>query len=85
RKLGKHDWWKEGAEYLLGVQNADGSWPGSEQGGVRQGDTTSPMVNTCFAILFLKKATMPLVKLPEQIYSGEGLVGGGKKGGDEKK
>jgi hypothetical protein len=80
--MGKHDWWKEGAEYLLGAQTADGSWPGSEQGGRQGGDVTSPLVNTCFAILFLKKATMPLVKLPEQIYSGEGL-GIGKKGGEK--
>ena len=74
RKFGEHDWYKEGAEFLLANQKGDGSWPGTDSPNApRQGDMTSSLVNTCFAILFLKKATAPLVKIPEQIYSGEGL------------
>jgi hypothetical protein len=47
-KLGKTDWYYEGAKYLLDNQDADGGW--------------SSLQDTCFAILFLKKATRSLVE-----------------------
>ncbi len=47
--FGKHDWYKDGANHLLDSQKSDGSW-----GNVR---------STCFAILFLKRATPPLKKV----------------------
>ncbi len=46
--IGKHDWYLEGAKLLLDAQDGNGSW---------QNQTW----DTCFAILFLKKATRPLV------------------------
>jgi hypothetical protein len=49
--IGNHDWYVEGAKVLLDKQEADGSWKGSSQA----------TWDTCFAILFLKKATRPLV------------------------
>ncbi|HZE98745.1 MAG TPA: hypothetical protein VE981_17160 [Planctomycetota bacterium] len=52
-KIGDHDWYVEGAKYLLSTQAADGSWT------VSGGEHTT--WDTCFAILFLKKATKPLV------------------------
>ena len=52
-KIGDHDWYFEGAKHLLSTQAADGSWTVS--GGEH------PTWDTCFAILFLKKATKPLV------------------------
>ncbi|HLY09035.1 MAG TPA: hypothetical protein VKW04_07000 [Planctomycetota bacterium] len=52
-KIGDHDWYLEGAKQLLGTQGDDGSWKVS--GGEH------PTWDTCFAILFLKKATKPLV------------------------
>jgi hypothetical protein len=51
-QLGSHRWYDEGVEYLLGAQQADGSW----------GD----ILNTGYAILFLKQATRQLVT-----YSGD--------------
>ncbi len=50
-KFGDHDWYAEGAKHLLAIQQADGSWKGDS-------DT---VWNTCFAILFLKRATKALV------------------------
>ncbi len=47
--LGKREWYPEGAEFLLGAQKADGSWGGG-------------IIDTCFAILFLRRATRPLVE-----------------------
>ena len=51
--LGDHEWYPEGARYLLAKQNADGSWK-SETG---DGD----YLDTCYAILFLRRATLPPV------------------------
>lgn len=56
REFGKHDWYDEGAEYLLAQQTGDGSWPESGH--------MSVFVDTCFAILFLCKATTPIVVMP---------------------
>jgi len=46
--FGRHAWYPEGAAVLLREQGADGSWGG--------------VVDTCFAILFLRRATRPLVE-----------------------
>lgn len=43
--IDEHDWYFDGAMLLLSQQNPDGSW----------GD----LADTCFALLFLKKATLP--------------------------
>ena len=45
--MGAHKWYPEGAKVLIGNQKADGSWGAGT-------------VETCFAILFLKRATRPL-------------------------
>lgn len=47
-KFGRFDWYAEGAKYLLDNQNADGSWE-------------KRTVDTCFAVLFLRRSTRPLV------------------------
>ena len=44
--LGEHDWYQEGARYLVARQDEEGSW----QGG-------TDLSETCFALLFLKRAT----------------------------
>jgi len=51
--FGAHDWYQEGAKLLLEQQQADGSWPADEQNSIVQ--------DTCFAILFLRRATQPIV------------------------
>ncbi|HLF95250.1 MAG TPA: hypothetical protein VJB14_17420 [Planctomycetota bacterium] len=45
--IGTHEWYPEGAKVLCDIQKANGSWGGGT-------------VDTCFAILFLKRATRPL-------------------------
>jgi len=47
-KIGRFDWYREGASYLIINQFDDGSW-------------NKKPVDTCFAILFLRKSTRPLV------------------------
>ncbi|MHC5039189.1 MAG: hypothetical protein ACYTHM_17925 [Planctomycetota bacterium] len=51
RSIGKHDWYREGAEFLLGAQSGDGHWNCPISFG--------PINNTCFALLFLTRATVP--------------------------
>ncbi|MBI4879663.1 MAG: terpene cyclase/mutase family protein [Planctomycetes bacterium] len=48
-RIGEHDWYREGARFLVDTQNGDGSWsaPGWGEG----------QPNTCFALLFLSRAT----------------------------
>jgi len=52
--IGDHPWYPEGAEFLLKIQKPDGSWEGLKP-------EKKPTWDTCFAILFLKRATRPLV------------------------
>jgi hypothetical protein len=52
--LGAHPWYIEGAKVLVEAQAQDGSWQ-------HGGEWNKPVWNTCFAILFLKRATRPLV------------------------
>ena len=53
--IGNKDWYLEGARVILAAQKPDGSW--AESGPA----TMRPAWDTCFAILFLKRATRPLV------------------------
>ncbi len=53
-KIGDHDWYREGATFLLEKQRPDGSWR-------LLSNDTSPPCDTAFAILFLKRATRPMV------------------------
>jgi len=50
--FGKYDWYEIGARWLLANQNPDGSWKG------KHGNDT--YADTCFAILFLRRATKPV-------------------------
>jgi hypothetical protein len=52
KRLGGRDWYFEGAVRLVRMQKQDGSW--MEEGG-------DSLTATCFALLFLKRATKPLV------------------------
>ncbi|MCE9596149.1 MAG: hypothetical protein K8S98_18320 [Planctomycetes bacterium] len=51
-RLGSHAWYVEGARFLLAKQNADGDWSTPYGGMVRSGET-----DTCYALLFLRRAT----------------------------
>ncbi len=45
KKIGTHDWYREGAEYIMALQEKTGLWTGSEG-----------VADHCFALLFLKRA-----------------------------
>ncbi len=58
-ELGGRNWYAEGANVLLDAQRPDGSWRGTD------GNGAQPTWDTCFAILFLKRATRPLDVMSE--------------------
>ena len=47
-QVGAHDWYWDGAQHLLGIQGKDGQWS------TAYGESEP---NTCFALLFLERAT----------------------------
>ncbi len=55
RKIEGRDWYPWGAELLLDHQNADGSW---NSGGYFAPPNFVPTTDTCFALLFLKRANL---------------------------
>ncbi|MHC5021860.1 MAG: LamG-like jellyroll fold domain-containing protein [Planctomycetota bacterium] len=48
--LGVHDWYRQGAEQLLDSQQSKGLWDSHGEG---------PIESTCYAVLFLTRATRP--------------------------
>ncbi|MCK6447464.1 MAG: hypothetical protein L6Q99_13825 [Planctomycetes bacterium] len=50
--LGPHEWYLEGARFLLSKQGGDGAWASNAGGPVRANET-----DTCYALLFLERAT----------------------------
>jgi hypothetical protein len=55
-KLGDHDWYREGAEYLVADQRADGGWGRNVE-------------EQCFAMLFLRRATVTSYEDLSAIYA----------------
>jgi hypothetical protein len=49
-RIGTHPWYSTGAKFILDAQQPDGSWKAGEEA----------TWDTCFAILFLKRATRPV-------------------------
>jgi hypothetical protein len=76
QKIGDHNWHYEIGNIILPEQMADGSWKGATAaptpGGPRPAQH-GPLWNTCFAILFLKKATTPIIN-EDVIYTGNGIL-----------
>ena len=53
-KIGKHWWYKEGAELLVEQQKNDGHWDTKKE------IAPSDIIDTCLALLFLKRGTVPI-------------------------
>ncbi len=54
-KVGGHWWYSEGCEYLFGAQQKDGSWIGLSPD--NKESVGGAIADTCFAILFMRRAT----------------------------
>jgi len=66
QRIGNHDWYAEGAAYLIAEQSDNGSWAAGQSGLVP---------STAFGVLFLVRATGKVMGLPEV---GGGLLAGGR-------
>lgn len=55
-RFGEHDWYALGARVLVDRQQSDGSWSSE------MFYEPKPTISTCFAILFLKRATEPVIE-----------------------
>ena len=61
RTIGGQDWYAWGVSVLLAHQAGDGSWK----------DAFPGPIDTCFALLFLKRGSVPIVPpIPKRIASG---------------
>jgi hypothetical protein len=58
RTIGGMDWYRLGASYLLRVQRPNGSWFVTNSNGSPASGSYSPTVDTCLALLFLKRADL---------------------------
>jgi hypothetical protein len=61
--IGSHDWYREGAAFLVRDQKPDGSW----------GRRLYGLSDTCFAVLFLAKGPAPIL-LSKLRWEGKGLI-----------
>jgi len=71
-KLGTHDWYAEGVDYVLRTQKPEGYWTRTPS----NWHTHPDEYDTCFAILFLKRASRPVVRTggPAQFQPKEKLL-----------
>lgn len=60
--FGDRAWYSEGANWLVGAQNPDGTWG--------HGNTGERILDTCWAILFLRRSTRHIaLKKPPLIFT----------------
>lgn len=96
RYFGTRDWYYEGVNVLLPLQNEDGSFSYTRQnqgrapnapGKGQQPRTVSNICDTCFTLLFLKRATVRVIENldEEQIWTGGDILKGSKKKKNEEK
>ena len=57
RWFGQHEWYREGAEYLIHAQEPDGGWPAYT--GPENTSLQIRVTQSCFALLFLRRASVP--------------------------
>ena len=70
--FGKNAAYRLGAEHLLGAQEKDGRWREASAAGRTSDESESMVTQTCFALLFLRRATTP----PQVPVTPQGLTGG---------
>ena len=66
--VGSHRWYSEMGQELLNRQRTDGSWR------TRESARGHDVLDTCFALLFLKRATKDTIKNPS-VTGGRGAPG----------
>ncbi len=66
KQIGTHSWYAEGAQVLVRLQAEDGSWDSKRE------VNPSDLFDTCFALLFLRRGTVPIGDvLRPRVYTGK--------------
>jgi hypothetical protein len=75
------EWYPAGADYLLPKQATDGSWPQEDwsPNPLKQDLLPSAITETCFSVLFLRRATPTAKDTIPVIKSGEKPINAGEK------
>lgn len=66
--VGPHDWYVEGAKHLVGLQKPDGRWSTGALGNPNEYEG-SDVLDTAWALLFLKRATRPAQPVPPPVVT----------------
>ena len=69
-RIGKHDWYAEGAQVLVGAQKGDGRWSTGALGASEL--APSDLCDTAWALLFLKRATRPMIPIKAPVVTSGG-------------
>ena len=79
QSFGKHAWYAKGVQYLLAHQDAKGYWGRGEYTTTvnKKRTVRTNICDTCFAILFLKRGTVPVAGglQKEVVTTGSGIFG----------
>ncbi len=79
RWIGRHDWYREGGEHLLGAQEKGGGWKEPDDTERPVDATESVITQTCFALLFLKRSTRkPFIPMMPPVTGGAGAPKDGR-------
>ncbi len=71
--MGRHDWYREGALHLLAAQTKEGGWRSAVGQDQPADSSESEITQTCFALLFLERATQrPPIPLVPPVVTGGG-------------
>ncbi len=65
-RFGKHEWYPEGARWLVDDQSENGAF--GARGGFEGRSVSGDAVDTCFALLFLKRASAVHTEESDEIY-----------------
>lgn len=66
--VGTHDWYLEGARHLVAKQKGDGRWSTGALGTPGEFEA-SDLLDTAWALLFLKRATRPATPIPPPVVT----------------
>ncbi len=70
--FGENEWYPTGARYLIKKQEENGRWNSKKDNPHAGGGHDHPTADTCYAILFLKRATIPTgVPIPRPVITGK--------------
>jgi hypothetical protein len=69
--VGLHDWYLEGARHLVSIQKEDGRWATGALG-IPGEFEASDVLDTAWALLFLKRATRPIQPIPPPVVTSGG-------------